>query len=169
MIDRSPDTNAGRHSRVSMLDILFVVVAVSLLLSPPVASSCPYIRTSMILAECTFDTEAYRSFGAQIRHSNAVQFLGYYSLSQTNSSGEHLRNSLIYNLGNRWMFLVPLLIKCAHQPRNFVFTECQYTMRARSSSTAEYMTTQLTLMNSTDSTQQAVLFLQAGQWRTFAD
>lgn len=129
--------------------------------------SCPYIRTSTILAECVFDIDLYRSLGAQIRHSNAIHFLGYYSLNPTNFTSVQRENSLIYNLGNRWMLLVPLLIKCANQPSSFTFTECQYTMRQspsgqRLSSRSEYMSTQLTVMNLTDLHEQAVLFLQPG-------
>jgi hypothetical protein len=60
------------------------------------------------------------------------------------------------------MLLVPLLIKCAHQPVNLTFTECQYTMRQNKLSTAEYMTTQLSVMNITDLGIQSVLFLQPG-------
>jgi hypothetical protein len=91
-------------------------------------------------------------------------FCGYYSFGQTNNINN---NTLIYNLGNRWMLLVPLLIKCSNQPVNLKFTECQYTMRQtkynnRLLSTAEYMTTQLSVINVTDLGMQSVLFLQPG-------
>ena len=93
--------------------------------------------------------------------------MGYYSFEQTNSTDHHLRNALIYNLGNRWMLLVPLAIKCAHQPVHLTFTECQYTMRQtkqshRLSPTPEYMTTQLSVVNMSDLGSQSVLFLQPG-------
>ena len=134
------------------------------LLVSQIWASCPYIRTSVILAECVFDTSLYISLGAQIMNSSSVDFLGYYSLSQPNSTDDHLRNTLIYNLGNRWMFLVPFLIKCAHQPAHLTFTECQYTMRQthRALSASEYMTTHLSVINITDLGLQSVLFLQPG-------
>ncbi len=137
-------------------------VCLHLLISQLLAS-CPYIRTSVILSECIFDTEHYLSLGANIFNSNSIDFIGYYSFNQTN----HINNTLVYNLNNRWMLLVPLLIKCAHQPVNLTFTECQYTMRQtkysnRLTSTAEYMTTQLSMVNITHLGMQSVLFLQPG-------
>lgn len=133
------------------------------LLISQILATCPYIRTSVILSECVFDTNLYLSLGANILTSNSIDFIGYYSFSQTNS----INNTLIYNLNSRWMLLVPLLIKCTHQPAHLTFTECQYTMRQRKSSnpsttTSEYMTTQLTVMNITDLDEQSVLFLQPG-------
>ncbi|CAF1026957.1 unnamed protein product [Rotaria sordida] len=129
-----------------------------------ILATCPYIRTSVILAECVFDTNLYITLGANILNSNSIDFIGYYSIGQNHN----INNTLIYNLGNRWMLLVPLLIKCAHQPVNLTFTECQYTMRHnkypnRFLSTAEYMTTQLSVMNITDLGMQSVLFLQPGE------
>ncbi|CAF1123452.1 unnamed protein product [Adineta steineri] len=129
-----------------------------------ILASCPYIRTSVVLSECVFDSNLYISLGANILNSNSINFIGYYSLGQKNN----ISNTLIYNLGNRWMLLVPLLIKCAHQPINLTFTECQYTMRQNKNpnqflSTAEYMTTQSSVMNITDLGMQSVLFLQPGE------
>lgn len=126
-------------------------------------ASCPYIRTSVVLTECVFDTNLYLSLGANIHNSNSIDFVGYYSTGQHHT----INNTLIYNLGNRWMLLVPLLIKCAYQPVNLAFTECQYTMRQskypnRLISTAEYMTTQLSIINITELGTQSVLFLQSG-------
>jgi len=126
-------------------------------------ASCPYIRTSVVLAECVFDSNLYLSLGANILNSNSIDFIGYYSLGQHNN----ISDTLIYNLGNRWMLLVPLLIKCAHQPVHLTFTECQYTMRQtkhgnRFLSTAEYMTTQSSVINITDLGMQSVLFLEPG-------
>jgi hypothetical protein len=128
-------------------------------------ASCPYIRTSVILAECVFDTNLYITLGTNIFNSNSIDFIGYYSFGQNNNN---INNTLIYNLNNRWMLLVPLLIKCSNQPVNLTFTECQYTMRHnkyphRLLSTAEYMTTQLSVMNITDLGIQSVLFLQPGE------
>ncbi|CAF3393209.1 unnamed protein product [Rotaria sp. Silwood1] len=138
------------------LFLVYVHILVSQILA-----TCPYIRTSVILAECVFDTNLYITLGANILNSNSIDFIGYYSIGQNNN----INNTLIYNLGNRWMLLVPLLIKCTHQPVNLTFTECQYTMRHnkypnRFLSTAEYMTTQLSVMNITDLGMQSVLFLQ---------
>jgi hypothetical protein len=128
-------------------------------------ASCPYIRTSVILTECVFDTSLYLSLGAHIFNSNSIDFLGHYSFNNTDN---RISNTLIYNLGHRWMFLVPLLLKCAHQPLNLTFTECQYTMRqskyTRKSSIVEYMTTQLSVINMTDLGMQSVLFLQPGSF-----
>ncbi|CAF1933002.1 unnamed protein product [Rotaria magnacalcarata] len=130
-----------------------------------ILASCPYIRTSVILAECIFDTNLYISFGANILNSNSIDFVGHYSTGQHNN----INNTLIYNLGNRWMLLVPLLIKCSHQSVNLTFTECQYTMRHnnkypnRLPSSPEYMTTQLSVINITDLDQRSVLFLQPGE------
>ena len=143
------------------------LVCLHIIVSRTLASSCPYIRTSIILAECVFDTSLYASIGAQIVHANSVDLMGYYSFDQTNSTDHHLRNALIYNLGNRWMLLVPLAIRCAHQPVHLTFTECQYTMRRaeqlqRSSPTLEYMTTQLSVVNMSDLGSRSVLFLQPG-------
>lgn len=129
-----------------------------------ILASCPYIRTSVILSECIFDTNLYISLGSNIFNKNSIDFIGYYSFNQDNS---YINNTLIYNLNNRWMLLVPLLIKCANQPVNLTFTECQYTMRQtkylhRLTSTAEYMTTQLSVINITDLGMSSVLFLQPG-------
>jgi len=128
-----------------------------------ILASCPYIRTSVILAECVFDTNLYISLGSNILNSNSINFIGYYSFGQNH----HINNTLIYNLNNRWMLLVPLLIKCTHQPVNLTFTECQYTTRQnkytnRLLSTSEYMTTHLSVINITDLGMQSVLFLQPG-------
>jgi len=127
-------------------------------------ASCPYIRTSVILAECVFDTSLYISLGAHIFNSNSIDFIGHYSFNNTENL---ISNTLIYNLGNRWMLLLPLLLKCSQQPINLTFTECQYTMRhkrstSKSSSITEYMTTQLSVINITDLGMQSVLFLQPG-------
>lgn len=143
--------------------IRLFLVYLHLLLISQLLATCPYIRTSIILSECVFDTDLYLSLGANILTSNSIDFIGYYSFSQTNP----INNTLIYNLNNRWMLLVPLLIKCTHQPAHLTFTECQYTMRQRKSSdrlsaTAEYMTTQLSVTNLTDLGMQSVLFLQPG-------
>ena len=129
-----------------------------------ILASCPYIRTSVILAECVFDTELYASLSANILNSKSIDFIGYYAFDQTNNN---INNILIYNLGNRWMLPVPLLIKCAHQRVNLTFTECEYTMRqnkypSRLLLTAEYMTTQLSAMNIAGLGMQSVLFLQPG-------
>ncbi|CAF3323453.1 unnamed protein product [Rotaria sp. Silwood2] len=75
--------------------------------------------------------------------------------NNNNNTENQITNTLIYNLGSRWMLLLPLLLKCSHQPVNLTFTECQYTMRqhkhtSRSSSIAEYMTTQLSVINVTN-------------------
>ncbi|CAF0806420.1 unnamed protein product [Adineta ricciae] len=143
-------------SRLFLVCLLFVI--------SQIWASCPYIRTSVILSECVFDSDLYISLGANILNSNSINFIGYYSLGQNSN----LSNTLIYNLGNRWMLLVPLLIKCAHQPVNLTFTECQYTMRQNKNSnrvisTAEYMTTQSSVLNITDLGLQSVLFLQPGE------
>ena len=163
--DDAVNSSVGSSTRHAMSTQLFLV-CLHLFVSQ-IWASCPYIRTSVILAECVFDTNLYLSLGAQIRHANAINYLGYYSLSETNSTDDHLRNSLIYNFGNRWMLHVPLVIQCAHQPTHLIFTECQYTMRQtlrshRLSSTSEYMSTQLSVMNLTDLGRQSVLFLQPG-------
>ena len=127
-------------------------------------ASCPYIRTSVILSECLFGENLYSSLGANIINFNSIDFIGYYSFIQKTNQ---FNNTLIYNINNRWMLLVPLVLKCAHQPTNLIFTECQYTMRQtkyanRLSTTSEYMTTQLSIMNITDLGKQSVLFLQPG-------
>jgi hypothetical protein len=139
--------------------IRLFLICLHILLSQ-ILASCPYIRTSVILAECVFDTNLYLTLGANILNSNSIDFIGYYSFGQNNQ----INNTLIYNLNNRWMLLVPLLIKCDHQPVNLTFTECQYTIRQpnRFLSTAEYMTTQLSVVNITDLGLQSVLFLQPG-------
>lgn len=126
-----------------------------------ILASCPYIRTSTLLKECVFDTNHYLSLGAHIFNSNSIDFLGHYSLNNTNN---RISNTLIYNLGHRWMFLVPLLLKCAHQPVNLTFTECQYTTRQSKYTIGEYMTTQLSVINMTDLGMQSVLFLQPGSF-----
>ncbi len=128
-----------------------------------ILASCPSIRSSIILSECVFDTSLYISLGAHIFNSHSIDFIGHYSLNKT----EHLRNTLIYDLENRWMLLLPLLLKCPDQPVNLTFTECQYTMRQqklmrKSSLISEYMTTQLSVMNMTDLGMQSVLYLQPG-------
>ncbi|CAF4880550.1 unnamed protein product [Rotaria sp. Silwood1] len=139
-----------------------------------ILASCPYIRTSIILADCVFDTSLYISLGAHIFNSNSIDFIGHYSFNNNNNNNNNnntenqISNTLIYNLGNRWMLLLPLLLKCSHQPVNLTFTECQYTMRqhkytSRSSSISEYMTTQLSVMNVTNLGMQSVLFLQPGE------
>ena len=46
-----------------------------------ILASCPYIRTSVILAECVFDTNLYISLGAHIFNSNSIDFIGYYSFN----------------------------------------------------------------------------------------
>lgn len=122
-------------------------------------ASCPYIRTSIILAECVFDTNLYLTLGAHVFNSNSIHFLGQYSFNNTENL---LNNTLIYNLGHRWMLLLPLLLKCSQQPINIRFTECQYTMRQSKSSIGEYMTTQLSVINMTNLGMQSVLFLQPG-------
>ncbi|CAF1076383.1 unnamed protein product [Rotaria sordida] len=133
-----------------------------------ILATCPYIRTSIILADCIFDTNRYISLGAHIFNSNSIDFIGHYSFNNNNNRGNQISNTLIYNLNNRWMLLLPLLLKCSHQPVNLTFTECQYTMRqhkytSRSSSIAEYMTTQLSVRNVTNLGMQSVLFLQPGE------
>jgi hypothetical protein len=144
--------------------LFFICLAV---LVSQILASCPYIRTSVILTECVFDTSLYISFSAHVFNSNSIDFTGHYSFINYNTTENSVSNTLIYNLGNRWMSLVPLLLKCAHQPVNLTFTECQYTMRqqkypSRSSSMAEYMTTQLSVINITDLGMRSVLFLQPG-------
>ena len=131
-------------------------------------ASCPYIRTSVILAECVLDTSLYISLGAHILNSNSIDFVGHYSFHNRNHTEGFLTNTLIYNLSNRWVLLLPLLLKCSHQPVNLTFTECQYTMRqnkhvARTSSITEYMTTQLSVVNLTNLGMQSVLYLQPGE------
>jgi hypothetical protein len=132
------------------------------------STSCPYVRTSVILTDCVFDTRAYLSLGAHISHSKSINFLGHYSLhNQTNRSNQSVHHTLIYNLGYRWMLLLPLILKCSHPSINLTFTECQYTMRqnqhhSRSSSIAEYMTAQLTVMNISHLGMKPVLFLPPG-------
>ena len=142
--------------------IRLFIICLNIVLSQ-ILASCPYIRQSVILSECIFDTNLYISLGANIFNSNSIHFIGYYSFNQN----YYTNNTLIYNLNNRWMLLVPLLIKCNNQPKNLIFTECQYTMRQtkfsdRLLSTAEYMTTQLSVVNITDLGMQSVLFLQPG-------
>jgi hypothetical protein len=133
-----------------------------------ILASCPYIRSSTILTECVFDTNLYISLGAHIFNSNSIDFIGYYSLDNNhNHTTDLINNTLIYNLGNRWMLLLPLLLKCSHQPANLTFTECQYTIRqhkytSKASAITEYMTTQLSVINVTDLGLQSVLFLQPG-------
>lgn len=122
-------------------------------------ASCPYIRTSFILTECVLDTSVYISLGAHVLNSNSIDFIGYYAL---NRSDQRISQALIYHLGHRWMFVVPLLLKCAHQTIPLTFTECQYTIRQRKSSMVEYMTTQLSVINMTDLGMQSILFLQPG-------
>ncbi|CAF3425926.1 unnamed protein product [Rotaria socialis] len=140
----------------------------SFIIVSQIVATCPYIRTSVILADCVFDTSLYISLGAHIFNSNSIDFIGHYSFNNNNHTENHITNTLIYNLGNRWMLLLPLLLKCSHQPVNLTFTECQYTMRqhkhtSRSSSIAEYMTTQLSVINVTNLGMQSVLFLQPGE------
>jgi hypothetical protein len=142
-----------------MLIQLFIVYYY--LFQSQILASCPYIRASVLLTECIFDTNLYLSLGAHIFNSNSIDFLGYYSLNNTD---HRISNTLIYNLGHRWMFPVPLLLKCAHQPVNLTFTECQYTMRQSKYTIVEYMTTQLSVINMTDLGMQSVLFLQPGSF-----
>ena len=122
-------------------------------------ASCPYIRRSLILTECVLDTSVYISLGAHVLNSNSIDLIGYYAL---NRSDQRISQALIYHLGHRWMFVVPLLLKCAHQTIPLTFTECQYTIRQRKSSIVEYMTTQLSVINMTDLGMQSILFLQPG-------
>jgi hypothetical protein len=134
-----------------------------------ILASCPYIRTSVILAECVLDTSLYISLGAHIFNSNSIDFIGHYSFNNNNNTENFITNTLIYNLGHRWVLLLPLLLKCSNQPVNLTFTECQYTMRqneysSRSSSITEYMTTHLSVINITDLYMQSVLFLQPGSF-----
>ncbi|UJR09466.1 hypothetical protein I4U23_013704 [Adineta vaga] len=132
-----------------------------------IRATCPYIRTSVILAECVLDTSLYISLGAHILNSSTIDFIGHYSFNN-NRTDDFLTNTLIYNLSNRWVLLLPLLLKCSHQPVNLTFTECQYTMRqnkhmGRSSLITEYMTTQLSVVNITNLGMQSVLYLQPGE------
>ena len=134
-----------------------------------ISASCPYIRTSVILAECVFDTSLYISLGAHILNSNSINVIGHYSFGHNNNIDKLINNPLIYNLGNRWMLLLPLLLKCSQQPVNLTFTECQYTIKQRkhinrSPSVVEYMTTQLRVVNITNLGMQSVLFLQQGSF-----
>ncbi|CAF3963369.1 unnamed protein product [Adineta steineri] len=142
--------------------IVFCFIFISYLLA-----SCPYIRTSVILAECVLDTSLYLSLGAHIFNSHSIDFIGHYSFNNNNTTDNFISNTLIYNLSNRWVLLIPLLLKCAHQPINLTFTECQYTMRpnkypSKSPSITEYMTTYLSVNNITDLGMQSVLYLQPG-------
>ena len=127
-------------------------------------ASCPYIRSSFLLTDCLFDSHVYLSLGAQIVHSKSIDLIGYYALNRTD---HRISQPLIYHLGHRWMFVVPLLLKCAQQTIPLTFTECQYTIRQRKSSVVEYMTTQLSVMNLTDLGMQSVLFLQPGLLNMF--
>ena len=148
------------------LSIRWLLTSLAALVSYASASSCPYIRTSVILAECVFETSQYISLGAHVSNATSIDFIGHYALQHPNDTAQLNSNTLIYNLGHRWMLLVPLLLRCSHQPANVTFTECQYTMRQYPSksrtSVAEYMTTQLSVMNITDLGKQSVLFLQPG-------
>ncbi len=131
-----------------------------------ILASCPYIRSSVILGECVFDTRLYSSLGAHILNSNSIDFTGYYALNHTDNP---ISSTLIYNLGNRWMLPLPLLLKCSQQSIHLTFTECQYTMRqqksnSKSSPITEYMTTQLSVVNMTNVGRQSVLFLQPGSF-----
>ena len=138
---------------------LFIIIILLRIRSS--CSSCPYIRTSVILTDCVFDTNIYLSVGAHISHSKSIDFYGYYSLNQTEPPDHQ---TLIYNFNHRWMLLVPLILKCANQSIETLFTECQYTMRQSSSSTVEYTSTQLTVMNVSHLGSQAVLFLPPGEF-----
>jgi len=156
-IDLFLDNDVDMSCHVYLIIYFFIFIS-------QILASCPYIRTSVILAECVFDTNLYITLGAHIYNSNSIDFIGHYSF---NNKENLLRNTLIYNLNNRWMLLLPLLLKCSHQPINLTFTECQYTMRqqkfiSKSSSIVEYMTTQLSVINITDLGMQSVLFLQPG-------
>ena len=141
---------------------LWIVYLIYLIEQRQLLASCPYIRSSFILTDCHFDSNVYLSFAAQILHSNSIDLIGYYALNRTD---HRISQPLIYHLGHRWMFVVPLVLKCAQQTMPLTFTECQYTIRQRrssSSSIVEYMTTQLSVMNLTDLGMQSVLFLQPG-------
>ena len=138
-----------------------IIVVFSSLFPNQIAASCPYIRTSVLLKDCVLDPRLYLSLGARLFNSNSIDFLGHYSLDSTE---QRITHPLIYNRGQRWMLVVPLLLQCAHQPVNLTFTECQYTMRTSKHTIVEYMTTQLSVMEMTDLGRQAVLFLQPGEF-----
>lgn len=138
---------------------LWIVYFCCLIEQRQLLASCPYIRSSFILTDCLFDSNVYLSLGAQIVNSNSIDLIGYYALNRTD---HRISQSLIYHLGHRWMFVVPLVLKCAHQTIPLTFTECQYTIRQRKSSIVEYMTTQLSVINLPDLGMQSVLFLQPG-------
>lgn len=144
--------------------IRLLIIGYFCLLQRQILASCPYIQRSVVLTDCVLDTSIYLSLGAQILNTNAIDWIGYYAL---NSTENRISDPLIYHLGHRWMFVLPLLLKCADQAVHLTFTECQYTMRQSKSSIIEYMTTQLSVINMTNLGMQSVLFLQPGSSENF--
>lgn len=125
-----------------------------LILLNQIYAYCPYIRQSFVLSDCIFDSENYLTMNTRILNRNSIEFFGYYSLMNTTKL---FNQTLIYQFDQRWMLLVPFMIRCANQPRDLVFTECQYTMKR-----SEYMTTQMTMLELEHLGKQSVLFLPAG-------
>lgn len=129
-----------------------------LILLNQIHANCPYIRQSIVLSECIFDNSIYLTLNTRILNSNSIEFFGYYSLINTTKT---FNQTLIYQFDQRWMLLVPFMIRCANQPNDLVFTECQYTMKISHRNT-EYMTTQMSMIELENLGKQSVLFLPAG-------
>ena len=129
-----------------------------LILLNQIHAQCPYVRTSTVLSQCIFDTNNYLTLNTHILNSNSIDFFGYYSLENTTNI---FNQTLIYQFDQRWILLVPFMVRCVNQPDDLVFTECQYTMK-RSRTNTEYMTTQMSIIELEHLGKQSVLFLPEG-------
>ncbi|CAF1063462.1 unnamed protein product [Didymodactylos carnosus] len=162
-----------RSSSILLLVLLLIIINLHELHAQQFQTSCPYIRTSVIVSDCVFDTGLYLSLGARIFNTRSIDFVGHYSLDSIpvlpvqNKLNTEPINTLVYNLSGTFVSIVPLILNCPRLPENIIFTECQYTtIKLKSSKMrqqSEYVRAQLSILNVTDLGIRSVLFLQPGE------
>lgn len=139
------------HAMFSLLSYLLAVFIHSSRSNP-----CPYIRSSIVLNECHFNTKIYAQLGVSVTHSKSIYFSASYSLERSNET------LFISNFHDRWLLPFPFLLSCSNHsiiPSHLAFTECQSTIHHPSQ---EYMTTSLSSIELPHHGLQPILYLSQG-------